>query len=169
LLEAGFTSLLPSVHPVEQALSAAELAALSSVGLVAGPGTRERAESARSRYFVTYLDLFNHSDSPSELGRRLGLNPGCIRKRLRERSLLAIELGGRRRVPRFQFEGSVEVPGLRRILAAAGASLTPLAFAMWFLAPTSDLSSGDEVVPISPREWLLRTGDVEAVLAIMDS
>jgi hypothetical protein len=40
---------------------------------------------------------------------------------------------------------------------------------MWFLAPTSDLSSGDEVVPISPREWLLRTGDVEAVLAIMDS
>jgi hypothetical protein len=39
---------------------------------------------------------------------------------------------------------------------------------MWLLTPTADLASGDNDAPMSPRDWLLRTGDVEAVLAITD-
>lgn len=165
LVDAGFTSLLPAIDP---ALPAAELQALAAVGLRATSRTRERAESARGRYAATFLDLFNNADTPAELAQKLGLDPSRIRQRIRDRSLLAIELNGEKRVPRFQFEGTVEVPGLARVLAAAGDRMTPLAFAMWFLTPTADLATDEDDAPISPRDWLLRTGDVETVLAIAD-
>lgn len=168
LLGEGFTSLLPSMHPIEPALPAAELEALAAVGLRTTSKTRERAESARVRYASTFLDLFNNADTPAELAKKLGLDPSRIRQRIRDHSLLAIELNGEKRVPRFQFEGAIEVPGLPKVLAAAGEQMTPLAFAMWFLTPTADLAVGEDDAPISPRGWLLRTGDVEAVLAIVD-
>lgn len=168
LLDAGFTSLLPSIHPIEAALPVAELEALAAVGLRATPSTRKRAESARARYASTFIDLFNKSDTPTELAAKLGLDPSRIRQRIRDHSLLAVELNGEKRVPRFQFEDKLEVPGLAKLLAAAGEHVAPLSFAMWFLTPTADLTSGEDEAPNSPRDWLLRTGDVETVLAIMD-
>jgi hypothetical protein len=167
LLDEGFTSLLPSMHPIEPALPGGELDALAAVGLRTTSKTRERARSARVRYASTFLDLFNNADTPAELAKKLGLDPSRIRQRIRDHSLLAIELNGEKRVPRFQFEGSVEVPGLSRVLADVDEQVTPLAFAMWFLSPTSDLAVGEGDAPISPRDWLLQTGDVEAVLAIV--
>jgi hypothetical protein len=168
LLDEGFTSLLPAMHAIEPALPAAELDALAAVGLRTTPKTRKRAESARVRYASTFLDLFNQADTPAELAKKLKLDPSRIRQRIRDRSLLAIELNGEKRVPHFQFEGKVEIPGLPRLLAAAGEQMPALAFAMWFLTPTADLAVGEDDTPISPREWLLRTGDVESVLAVMD-
>lgn len=168
LLDEGFTSLLPSVHSIQPVLPAAELAALAAVGLRTTPKTRKRAESARVRYASTFLDLFNQADTPAQLAKKLKLDPSRIRQRIRDRSLLAIELNGEKRVPHFQFEGNVEIPGLPRLLAAAGEQMPTLSFAMWFLTPTADLAAGEDDAPISPRERLLRTGDVESVLAILD-
>ncbi len=168
LLDEGFASLLPSMHAIESALPAAELEALAAVGLRTTPRTRKRAESARVRYASTFIDLFNQSDTAVELSKKLDLDPSRIRQRIRERSLLAIELNGEKRVPRFQFEGTVEVPGLAKVLAAVGEQMTPLAFAMWFLTPTADLAVGEDEARISPRDWLLQTGDVDAVLALVD-
>jgi hypothetical protein len=47
--------------------------------------------------------------------------------------------------------------------------MTPLAFAMWFTTPSPDLAMDDNGAPLSPREWLLSTGDVDTVLAIVDT
>jgi hypothetical protein len=167
LLDAGFTSMLPSVHPLAAALPAAETEALAAVGLRTTASTRRRAASARSRYVSTFLDLFEQADTPSALADKLGLDPSRIRQRIRERTLLAIELNGEKRVPRFQFEGAVEIPGLPKVLAAAE-RLSPLAFALWFLTPSPDLPHGDGDTPTSPRDWLLRTGEVDTVLALAE-
>lgn len=166
--DAGFTSLLPSVQPVDPTLPAAEALALEAVGLRTTPQTRARAETARARYVSTFLDLFNKADTPTQLAHKLGLDPSRIRQRIRDRTLLAIELNGEKRVPRFQFEGKTEVPGLPKVLAWVDDRVSPLAFAMWFLTPTPDLAWGEGEAPTSPREWLLRTGDVAAVLALAE-
>ncbi|HRN61790.1 MAG TPA: hypothetical protein PK743_10795 [Luteimonas sp.] len=167
--EAGFTSILPSIHPVDPALPAAEEQALAAVGLGAGEQTRALAETARARYVSTFLDLFHDADTPTQLARKQGLDPSRIRQRIRDRTLLAIELNGEKRVPRFQFEGTIEVPGLPRVLAGVDDRVAPLAFAMWFLTPTPDLAWGEDGTSVSPRDWLLRTGDVDPVLALVES
>lgn len=166
-VEAGFTSLLPSLYPINATLPEAEAHALAQVGLKRTPRTRANATKSRASYVTTFLDLFHKSDTSAELAAKLGLDPSRIRQRIRDRSLLSLELNGERRVPRFQFEGKVEVPGLSKVLAAT-ANLSPVAFAMWFLTPTPDLELEPDGTPTSPREWLLRTGDIDAVLALTE-
>lgn len=167
-IEAGIHSLLPQIHPSAATLPEAEASALAHVGLKPTAKTRANAAKSRARYATTYLDLFNNADTSMELAAKLGLDPSRIRQRIREHSLLSIELNGERRVPRFQFQGKVEVPGLSKVLSATS-MLSPVAFAMWFLSPTPDLEIEPDAVPVSPREWLLRTGDVAAVLALAES
>lgn len=165
---AGFGSLLPSTHPLESALPEAEARALAAVGMRTTSRTRQAAANARGRYVATFVDLFQHADTPLELAAKLGLDPSRIRQRIREGTLLAVELNGEKRVPRFQFERMVEVPGLPKVLATVGDKVSPLAFAMWFLTPTPDLRSGAEGRAVSPRDWLLRTGDVDSVRALAE-
>lgn len=168
--DAGFGSALPSVQPVEPTLPAPEAMALAAVGLRVSPQTHGRAEAARGRYVTTFLDLFNQADTPTELARKLNLDPSRIRQRIRERTLLAIDFNGEKRVPRFQFEkGNVEVPGLAKVLTLVDDKMSPLAFAMWFLTPTTDLPLGEDEGSTSPRDWLLQTGDVNAVLALVEN
>lgn len=168
LQDAGFRSLLPSTHPLESALPEAEASALAAVGMRTTPRTRQAAASARGRYVATFLELFQQADTPAELAEKLGLDPSRIRQRIREGTLLAVELNGEKRVPWFQFERGIEVPGLPKLLAAVGDKVSPLAFAMWFLTPTPDFLSADKGRSVSPREWLLRTGDVDSVLALAE-
>ncbi|MBK6728296.1 MAG: hypothetical protein IPG63_13730 [Xanthomonadales bacterium] len=168
LQDAGFRSLLPSAHPLESALPEAEARALAAVGMRTTLRTRQAAANARGRYAATFLDLFQKADTPAELAETLGLDPSRIRQRIREGTLLAVELNGEKRVPQFQFERGVEVPGLPKVLATVGDKVSPLAFAMWFLTPTPDLRSGAGGGAVSPRDWLLRTGDVDPVLALAE-
>lgn len=168
LLEAGFTSMLPTIHPIEPALPEAEAQALAAVGLRKTSQTKKDAERARARYVSTFLDLFRNADTPTELAEKLGLDPSRIRQRIRDRTLLTVELNGAKRIPRFQFEGNVEVPGLPKVLAATDEQVSTLVFAMWFLSPSSDLAWEEDDTPTSPRDWLLRTGDVAAVVALAE-
>jgi hypothetical protein len=165
LTDAGFASILPPLAPVP-ALPEAEVQALAAVGLRPGRQTSARAESARARYALTFLDLYRQADTPNEVAARLRLDPSRIRQRVREHSLLSIEWNGEKRIPRFQFEGNAEVPGVAKLVAATRAKMSPLAFAMWFTTPTPDLAVDQADTPLSPREWLLRTGDVDTVLAL---
>ncbi|MBS0556671.1 MAG: hypothetical protein JSR27_04575 [Proteobacteria bacterium] len=167
LTNAGFASILPVLPPFVAELPGSEATALAAVGLRAGKRTKENASRARIGYIKSFLDLIRQSDTPIQVAERLGLESSRIRQRIREGSLLAIKLNNETRVPQFQFEGNVEVPGLSKIAKAAGRKVTPLAFALWFTSPTRDL--GDADAPISPRDWLLQTGDVVPVLALAES
>ena len=168
--EAGIASVLPRVYSGVGSLPSSEAQALASVGLRVSAKTQERAESARGQYISTFVDLFEQADTPAELAGKLNLDPSRIRQRIRERTLLSIELNGEKRVPWFQFapvQGRhVEVPGLAKVLTRVDEKLSPLAFSMWFLTSTAELPMGEEDIPASPREWLLQTGDVDTVLEL---
>lgn len=161
LVEAGIVSAVPSV--VGDCLPACEAEALAAVGLRRNSQTQRKAQRARLRYACTLLDLFAASDLPEAIARRLGVSPRTVQKRISEGSLLSVEIDGVQRVPRFQFEGNLEVPGLRKVLATVGREISPVAFAMWFLNSIEDLAWGAEEAPLSPREWLLRGGALTAV------
>lgn len=166
LAEAGFASILPVLSPVAAGLPVAEATALAAIGLRVDKYTRANAARARMGYLHSFLDLVRQSDTPSEVVAKLGLDAGRIRQRIREGSLLAIELNNKKRVPWFQFEGNMEVPGLSKIAKTVVRKMTPLAFALWFTSPSQDL--GDADTPVSPRDWLLQTGDVAPVLALAE-
>jgi hypothetical protein len=168
LAATGLSSILPPLTPLP-ALPESEARALAAVGLRPGRHTRAAADSARARYAMTFLDLYRQADTPNEVAARLKLDPSRIRQRLREHSLLAIEWNGEKRIPRFQFEDGAEVPGVAKLVAATRSKMAPLAFAMWFMTPNPDLAADDAGTPLSPREWLLRTGDVDPVLALANA
>lgn len=168
LADAGFASLLPTLAPVPASLPESEIQAMAAVGLRQRRNTLAKAELARVRYAVTFLDLYRQADTPNTVAAKLGLDPSRVRQRIRDHTLLAIELNDEKRVPRFQFEGDIEVPGMAKLVAATWQRLAPLAFAMWFMTPTRDLTASGNDAPMSPREWLLCTGDVDTVMMLAD-
>jgi hypothetical protein len=169
LADAGFASILPVLTPLPATLPESEVRALAEVSLRQSHTTHAKAESARLRYTATFLDLYRQADTPNAVAARLGLDPSRIRQRIRDHTLLAIECNDEKRIPRCQFEDDIEVPGMARLVAATWRTMTPLAFAMWFTTPTADLAASDADTPLSPREWLLRTGEVDSVLALADT
>lgn len=168
LADAGFKSILPALPSVEIAveLPAVESVALAAVGLRADKHTQAQATRARMGYVLSFVDLLRQSDTPRQVAERLGLDSRRVRQRIREGSLLAVELNDKKRVPLFQFEGDMELPGLGKILKILVQKMTPLAIAIWFMSPTPDLGDANSLV--SPRDWLLRTGKVGPVLALAE-
>ena len=166
LSDAVVTSVLPpsAARISPSSLPQAESEALAAVGLRPNSTTRTRALRARVRHALTVLDLFENSDTPKQLARKLGVSPGRVRQRIRDRTLLSIELNGEKRVPRFQFEGNREVPGISKIVREFSGKMAPLAFAIWFTSPSADIGDNEDHKVTSPRDWLLRTGDVGSVL-----
>lgn len=77
--------------------------------------------------------------SAAEAGELLQVDVSRVRQRLRDRSLFGIEHEGSWRLPRFQFERRVVIPGLAQILKALPPDLFPLDIVDWFLLPDPDL------------------------------
>jgi hypothetical protein len=86
-----------------------------------------------------------------------------VRQRLRERSLFGLEYEGSWRLPRFQFERRLVIPGLAQVLKALPSDLFPLDVVDWFLLPDPELQSDSDPSPLSPREWLLSGRAIEIV------
>jgi hypothetical protein len=111
-----------------------------------------------------YLALLETSLSVAEVAAMLKVDETRIRHRLRERSLYGLEYDGERRLPRFQFERGLVLPGLREVLAALPEALHPLDLTEWLLSPCPDLEVAGGAV--SPRDWLLRGESVAAVVTV---
>jgi len=152
---------------VPNALSAAEIDALGSVGL-STERWRRGAEHTDplAQSIADYMALLDTSLTTTQAAKYLKVDPSRIRQRLRERSLYGIEYDGEKRLPRFQFERRKVVPGLSDVLVELPARLSPLDVAEWFLSPNPDLELEDRSEPISPREWLLSGRSVESVVAL---
>jgi hypothetical protein len=149
------------------ALSAGEVAALESVGLVTEPFTAKpgpRGDDPLVQSIADYMALLDTSYTTSEAAKHLKVDVSRVRQRLREGTLFGIDYDGERRLPRFQFERRQVLPGLREVMATLPAGLNPLDVAQWFLAPNPDLEAGEE--NLSPREWLLRGKPVAVVVAL---
>jgi hypothetical protein len=147
-------------------LSAAEAAALRSVGAFKEETSIQTDNDPLIRSQAQYMALLEESFSAAEAAKLLHVDVSRVRQRLRERSLFGIEHEGSWRLPRFQFERRLVIPGLAQILKALPSDLFPLDVADWFVLPDSDLQLDSDTAPLSPREWLLSGRPVEAVVTL---
>lgn len=145
-------------------LSAGEAAAADSVGLSTAPWLGEPGQDPLMYSLTDYMALVETSFTVAEVAAMLKVDVTRVRQRLRERSLYGVEYDGERRLPRFQFERGLVLPGLREVLAALPEAIHPLDIAEWLLSPCPDLEVAGGVV--SPRDWLLRGEPVAAVVAV---
>jgi hypothetical protein len=152
-------------HPASD-LSAAETAALRSVGAFKADAPIRADNDPLIRSQAQYMALLEESLSAGDAAKLLRVDVSRIRQRLRERSLFGIEHEGTWRLPRFQFERRLVIPGLARILKALPTDLFPLDVVDWFLLPDSDLQLESDAEPLSPRGWLLSGRPVEAVVTL---
>jgi hypothetical protein len=113
-----------------------------------------------------YMALLEESLSAADAAKLLRVDVSRIRQRLRERSLFGIEYEGSWRLPRFQFERRLVIPGLAQVLKELPPDLFPLDVVDWFLLPEPDLQLEGDAAPQSPREWLISGRPVDAVAAL---
>ena len=147
-------------------LSASEVAALRNVGAFKEevPVGAENDPLIQSE--AQYMALLEESLSAADVAKLLRVDVSRIRQRLRERSLFGIEYEGSWRLPRFQFERRLVIPGLAQVLKELPSDLFPLDVVDWFLLPEPDLRLEDNTAPQSPREWLMSGRPVDAVVTL---
>ena len=147
-------------------LSVAETAALRSVGAFKD-GEPVRADNdPLIRSQGEFMALLEESLSAVEAAKLLHVDVSRVRQRLRGRSLFGIEHEGSWRLPRFQFERRLVIPGLAHILEALPRDLFPLDVVDWFVLSDSDLQLDSDASPLSPREWLLSGRPVDTVVTL---
>ena len=146
--------------------TAAEAAALRSVGAFKDETPIQVGNAPLIASQAQYMALLEESFSAAEAAKLLHVDVSRVRQRLRERSLFGIEYEGSWRLPRFQFERRLVIPGLAQVLKALPPDLFPLDVVDWFVLPDSDLQLDADTAPLSPREWLLSGRPVEAVVRL---
>ena len=144
-------------------LATAELDALRSVGAFKDDMVVGADNDPLIRSQAQYMALLEESLSAAEAAKLLRVDVSRVRQRLRERSLFGLEYEGSWRLPRFQFERRLVIPGLAKVLKALPSDLFPLDVVDWFLLPDPELQSDSDASPLSPREWLLSGRAIETV------
>jgi hypothetical protein len=131
--------------------------------LLRGGGFSTRRESLGSddpvfRGALDFSALIATAVSTKEAARLLDVDPSRIRQRLTGPcpSLYGVKWRGGWLLPRFQFVGKAEVPGLDEVVPHLDPGLNPVAVGRWFLSPSPDLVvDQDDGEAMSPRDWLL--------------
>ena len=144
-------------------LSTAELNALRGVGAFKDDVVVGADNDPLIRSQAQYMALLEESLTAAEAAKLLRVDVSRVRQRLRERCLFGLEYEGSWRLPRFQFERRLVIPGLGQILKALPSDLFPLDVVDWFLLPDPELQSDNNAPPLSPREWLLSGRAIETV------
>ena len=147
-------------------LSAAETEALRSVGALKDDASVRAENDPLIKSQAQYMALLEDSLSSADAAKLLRVDVSRVRQRLRERSLFGIEYEGSWRLPRFQFERRLVIPGLARALKSLPSDLFPLDVVDWFVLPDPDLQLESDAAPLSPREWLLSGRPIEAVITL---
>jgi hypothetical protein len=147
-------------------LTAAEEAALRGVGAFKDDTPIHVDDDPLIKSQAQYMALLEESLSAAQAAKLLGVDVSRIRQRLRDRSLFGVEHEGTWRLPRFQFERRLVIPGLARVLKALPEDLFPLDVIDWFVLADADLQLESDAAALSPREWLVSGRPVEAVVAL---
>ena len=105
-------------------------------------------------YATEFAAILTSSLSPAQAGERLGgITAVRVRQMIRERSLFALRLEARWRIPGFQLGDEGLVPDIGAVNAALPATLDPVSVLRWYTRPDPELEApGGEI--LSPLEWL---------------
>jgi hypothetical protein len=146
--------------------STPELTALRGVGAFKDDVPVNADSNPLLRSQAQYMALLEESLTAAEAAKLLRVDVTRVRQRLRERSLYGLEYEGTWRVPRFQFERRLIIPGLAQVLKALPPDLFPLDVVDWFLLPEPELKLESDESPLSPRAWLLTGRPMDAVVKV---
>jgi hypothetical protein len=124
------------------------------------PPTEQELAVARGRAQASVNDALRTalSDALSreEVGRRLGISPQAVSKRLAGERLVALSRGREKRFPAWQLYEDGVLPGLAEVIEAYPG--TPLSLTAWATTPSADLDGR------TPAEMLTRRDGVQRVL-----
>jgi hypothetical protein len=118
----------------------------------------------------TRLEAITGSLSAAEAAEKLGIEASRLRNRQAEGSLYSFIAGGKRRYPTWQFTDDPAQPvlqGLTTLIKAFPDDMHPASIQN-FMATRQEnlLVNGDRMTPV---EWLLHSGDPQALVDILDS
>jgi hypothetical protein len=156
----------PEHHRSTADFSAAETKALRSVGALKDMASVRTENDPLIKSQAQYMALLEDSLSAADAAKLLHVDVSRVRQRLRERSLFGVEYEGSWRLPRFQFERRLVIPGLAQVLKSLPPDLFPLDIVDWFVLPDADLQLDTDAAPLSPREWLLSGRPTDAVITL---
>ena len=145
-------------------LTEADLAVLRRGGVTSGePVPRPDPLAVHAVEFAAILET---SLSPAEVAGRLAVSAARVRQTIQSGALFAVRMGGRWRIPRFQFRGGKLVPNIGVVNAAAPPTLDPVSLERWYRTPDPDLP-GPDGEAVSPLDWLLAGRDPAPLIAIV--
>lgn len=117
-------------------------------------------------YATEYGAILATSLSAAQAGGRLGgVTAVRIRQMIRERSLYALRLEGRWKIPIFQFHDEGLVPNIAVVNSVLPRTLDPVSVLRWYTSPDPELkATGGNV--LSPLDWLRAGMNPAPVVAI---
>lgn len=134
--------------------------ALTAVGLDLAPRRRDDGDY-RARAVAAQAVLRDSALTVAEAAEVVGVDTSRIRHRLLARRLSGWKERGGWRLPAWQFTGGGVLPGLEAVLRAVPEDQPPLVVAAFMTTPQPDICI--DGAPVSPRQWLLASGDPEPV------
>lgn len=150
--------------PSRDELTPSELALLDRVGVDVEehPGR----EDPMMVYATEFGAILATSLSATQAGERVGgVTAVRVRQMIRERTLYALRLEGRWRIPIFQFQDEGLVPNIVVVNPALPRTLDPVSVLRWYTRPDPELESvGGDV--LSPLDWLRAGLDPASVVEI---
>ncbi|MGR3633212.1 MAG: hypothetical protein ACU0A8_14015 [Limimaricola soesokkakensis] len=146
-------------------LTAAEEAALASVGV--GRGAGEPDLGPVMGVAVRLAAIQAGAIPLKAAAARLGVNDSRLRQRIKARTLYALRQPGGRgwMVPAFQFLGDAELPGLAQVLPVIREDIHPVELESFLTTPQPDLEDADGAA-MRPVDWLAQGRDPGAVRAL---
>jgi hypothetical protein len=144
-------------------LSTSEHNALMSVGVNPDQEVSGRAVLDTAAHFAVILE----TALPIVVAaRKLGVNPARLKERIRERTLIAVDVSAREwLLPNFQFTTSGELRGLRSVVRTIRPGASIIAVVSFFTSPQADLEN-DEGESMTPVAWLASGRDPNAVRSL---
>ena len=150
--------------PSRDELTPSELRLLAQAGVEVEESPR-RADPMIA-YATEFAAILATSLSPVRAGERLGgVTAVRVRQLIRERSLYALRLEGRWKIPVFQFGDEGLVPNIGAVNATLPATLDAVSVLRWYTRPDPELEApGGDI--LCPLDWLRSGMDPAPVAAI---
>ncbi len=156
LVEDAARKLSPADPDPADYFSAEQRKALTDVGLDIAP-RRAKEIDHRAKAVAAQAVLRDSALTVAEAARLIGVDTSRVRHRLAESQLSGWKDRGTWRLPAWQFTKSGVLPGIEVILESVPDDQPPLVVAAFMSTPQEDLLLDDS--PVTPRQWLLATGD----------
>ena len=150
--------------PSRDELTPSELALLDRAGV--DVEEHPDREDPMMVYATEFGAILATSLSATRAGERLGgVTAVRVRQMIRERSLYALRLEGRWRIPIFQFQDEGLVPNIVAVNPALPRTLDPVSVLRWYTGPDPELEAAAGGI-FSPLDWLRAGMDPASVVRL---